>query len=101
MSTPETVALVLNGRYRGHLPGAVLDLPEAEANVVIASAVGRRLEDVITELPDGDYEVTLDGKAKTFKTAGGARRALDKSAVPIVDPEDLDEELEELEELEA
>ncbi len=95
-TTQNTIALVLTGRYRGHLPGAVLDLPEPEANVVLASAVGKRLEDVITKLDDG-FEVTLAGKVKLYKTAGGARRALEKAAVPIVDPEDLDEELEELE----
>jgi hypothetical protein len=96
-ATQNTIALVLTGRYRGHLPGAVLDLPEPEALVVLSSLVGRRLEDVITELEDGDFEVTVAGKAKTYKTAGGARRALEKVAVPIVAPEDLEEELEELE----
>lgn len=95
-TTQNTIALILTGRYRGHLPGAVLDLPEPEAKVVLSSAVGKRLEDVITELDDG-FEVTLAGEVKHYKTAGGARRALEKAAVPIVDPEDLDEELEELE----
>ena len=95
-NTQNTIALVLTGRYRGHLPGAVLDLPEPEANVVLSSAVGKRLEDVITELADGDFAVNVGGKSKTYKTAGGARRALEKVAVPIVDPEDLEEELEEL-----
>lgn len=98
MSTTEnTIALVLTGRYRGHLPGAVLDLPQAEANVVLASAVGRRLADVITELADDDFEVNLGGKSKTYKTAGGARRALERAAVPVVGPDELEEALEELE----
>ena len=95
-TTQNTIALVLTGRYRGHLPGAVLDLPEPEANIVLNSAVGRRLEDVITKVEDG-YEVTIGGKVKNYKTAGGARRGLEKAAVPVVDPEDLDEELEDLE----
>ncbi len=96
-TTQNTIALVLTGRYRGHFPGAVLDLPEPEAKVVLSSAVGRRLDDVITVLEDGDFEVNLAGKVKTYKTAGGARRALEKAAVPVVNPEDLEEELEELE----
>lgn len=95
-TTQNTIALVLTGRYRGHLPGAVLDLPEPEANVVLSSAVGKRLEDVITKVEDG-FDVTIGGKVKNYKTAGGARRALEKAAVPIVDPEELEEELEELE----
>ena len=95
-TTQNTIALVLTGRYRGHFPGAVLDLPEPEANVVLSSAVGKRLEDVITKLDDG-FEVAIAGKVKNYKTLAGARRALEKVAVPIVDPEDLDEELGELE----
>ena len=98
-TTQNTLALVLTGRYKGHRPGAVLELPEPEANIVLSSAVGKRLEDTIVEVNAGKFEANFCGKIRTFKSAGGALRALKKVAVPIgiVAPEDLDTELEELE----
>ncbi len=41
MSKPKTITIVLNGRYKGHLPLDELELPEAEANVLIAGKIGK------------------------------------------------------------
>ena len=53
MSKPKTITVVLNGRYKGHLPLEELKLPAAEANVLI---LGKIAKAKTTRKPKADEE---------------------------------------------
>lgn len=82
MTKPETTAVVMTGRYKHHRPRDVVDLEAADLRIVLAGRRGRLLEDYLTKLGGGYWEVPLrDGTTKKIKGKKAARRELERDAL--------------------